>query len=86
MKIFRENPSHYDMIITDQTMPKMTGAELVENILNIRADIPIIMCTGFSEYIDEESAAKLGVKAFRKKPLDVFELTSTVKELMKQSG
>ena len=86
IKLFSEDPAHFDMVITDQTMPKMNGAELAEKILMIRADIPIIMCTGYSDYIDEESAARLGIKAFKRKPLDINELTSTVKEFMKKSN
>ena len=48
LALFKEDPSRFDLVITDQTMPEMTGVELAKEILAIRADMPIIMCTGFS--------------------------------------
>ena len=56
LELFRQNPSGFDLVITDQTMPKITGSELATNFLEIRPDIPIILCTGYSSIIDEEKA------------------------------
>ncbi len=66
---FQNDPAAFDVIITDQTMPGMTGADLARRMLQIRPDIPIILCTGYSNLIDEKTAKSLGVKEFTLKPL-----------------
>lgn len=82
---YKSNPQDYDLIITDHTMPKMTGAELSQNILRLNPDQPIILCTGYSDYIDEEKAEELGIAAFMHKPLDHSELMHTV-DLLTHTG
>ncbi len=67
--LFQNTPENFDLVITDQTMPDMTGAELATRMMQIRPDIPIILCTGYSNLIDEESAKNLGIKEFAFKPL-----------------
>ena len=62
---FRRDPFKYDLVITDMTMPKMTGDELGAEIMRIRPEIPVILCTGFSEFMSEEKALKLGFFSFR---------------------
>jgi DNA-binding NtrC family response regulator len=52
------DPSRFDLVITDQTMPEMTGVELAKKVLTLRADMPIIMCTGFSHVVDAEEGEK----------------------------
>ncbi len=69
LSFFREHPTRFDVLITDQTMPGMTGFELSRNILQIRPDFPIILCTGFSNLVDEEEAKQAGIKGFIMKPL-----------------
>ena len=69
LKLFASTPESYDLIITDMTMPKMNGASLTGEILKIRPDIPVVLCTGFSELVNEAKARSLGVKAFAMKPL-----------------
>ncbi len=59
---FKNNPDEYDLIITDQTMPNMTGRDLAKEIMFIRPDVPIILCTGFREQIDEMKAKEMGNK------------------------
>lgn len=66
---FQNDPDAFDVIITDQTMPGMTGADLARRMLQIRSDIPIILCTGYSNLIDEQKAKSLGIKEFTLKPL-----------------
>ncbi len=66
---FQNTPNEFDLIITDQTMPDMTGSDLARLMLQIRPDIPIILCTGYSNLIDEYSAKALGIKEFVLKPL-----------------
>jgi CheY-like chemotaxis protein len=68
LALFQSKPDYFDLIITDMTMPDMTGDKLVKEILDIRPDTPIILCTGFSEKIDEKQAIKLGVADYIEKP------------------
>ena len=71
---FRSDPQGFDAVITDMTMPNMTGADLAREMLAIRSDIPIILSTGFSEGFDENSAKALGIKAFLMKPVAMRDL------------
>ncbi|MCP4162059.1 MAG: response regulator [Deltaproteobacteria bacterium] len=81
-KAFEEDPDKYDLIITDQTMPDLTGDKLAEKIFKIRKDFPIILCTGYSSIITKQKAGKLGIKAFMLKPLEMNELASTIRKLL----
>ncbi|MFH1020715.1 MAG: PAS domain S-box protein [Pseudomonadota bacterium] len=62
--LFSNEPNRFDLVITDMTMPKMTGALLSQKLLTVRKDLPIIMCTGFSETMDAETAKQFGIRAF----------------------
>ena len=66
---FQAMPDHFDLIITDMTMPNMTGLELSKQIFDIKPQMPIILCTGFSELMSEEKANALGIKGFLLKPV-----------------
>jgi len=79
---FRAGPHKFDLVITDQTMPKMTGLELTEEIKRLRPDIPVILYTGFSEEITPEKAEKTGVSALLMKPLLVSEMAKTVRRVL----
>lgn len=79
---FRQQPTGFDLVITDMTIPKMTGTELTEQIFAIRPDMPIILCTGHSELINEEKAEELGIKKFLKKPFRENDLAVAVREIM----
>ena len=79
---FRSDPDGFDLIITDQTMPQMTGTELAEEALKIRPDIPIILCTGYSSLISEEKAGEIGIKRFLFKPLDKKEIAGIVRKVL----
>lgn len=79
---FKLAPDHFSLVITDQTMPKMTGAELARNLLQIKPEVPIILCTGFSEMIDQETAKAMGVSEFVMKPYVVSELAGIVRKLL----
>jgi PAS domain S-box-containing protein len=81
---FLENPGAFDLVITDQTMPKMTGEKLAESILSIRSDIPVILCTGFSELIDAEKAKAIGVDEFLMKPFSVKEIAETIRRVLER--
>jgi len=79
---YRSNPNHFDLIITDMTMPQMTGKELIQEILKIQPDMPIILCTGFSEKINRESAGEIGIGKYIEKPLNKRELSIAVREVL----
>ena len=79
---FQKSPADYDLIITDMTMPNMTGAELSQRLLVVRPDIPIILCTGFSDLIDKEKAAILGIREYVTKPVSKMELAETVRKVL----
>jgi len=81
---FRREPEKFDLIITDQTMPKMTGMELIEKLLRIRPDIPIILCTGFNEKITKDTTKRLGIGALISKPVRVKEIALTIREVLNQ--
>jgi CheY-like chemotaxis protein len=70
LNAFKANPNDYDLIITDQTMPEMTGDVLAKNALLLRADIPIIICTGHSAVLNAKKAQVIGVKALLMKPVE----------------
>ncbi|MGW8324181.1 MAG: ATP-binding protein [Desulfobacterales bacterium] len=84
LKLFRSQPDQFDLVITDMMMPKMTGDKLVKEILNIRSDIPIILCTGFSEKIDEKMARKIGTADYIEKPYDKTDLAFKVRKVLNE--
>lgn len=81
---FRKTPQHFDLVITDQTMPHMTGEVLARELRRIRPDIPIILCTGFSHAIDAEQARGQGIDAFLMKPLVARELGWAIQQVLEQ--
>ena len=83
-EVFQNESDHFDLVITDMTMPKMTGKELAQRLIRIRPDIPIILCTGFSESISEEEARAMGIRAFIFKPMVIHELAVTVRRVLDQ--
>ena len=80
--LFRENPKEFDLVITDTTMPHMPGDLLARELLKIRPDIPIIICTGHSNRISREKAKQIGIKGLLMKPLTMRELTITVRDAL----
>jgi PAS domain S-box-containing protein len=86
MEHFRADPNKFDLVITDMTMPHITGDKLVEKILKIRPDMPTILCTGFSEKIDEEKAKKIGVREYIEKPFDREKLSRLVRNVLDEQG
>jgi PAS domain S-box-containing protein len=82
MAEFSLHSDAYDLVITDMNMPKISGAELAAAVRAARADIPIIMCTGFSEIMNEEKAHRLGINKLVMKPLSVKELAQAVRQVL----
>ncbi|HSX80323.1 MAG TPA: response regulator, partial [Candidatus Saccharimonadia bacterium] len=79
---FYATPLGFDLVITDQTMPAMTGDILVRELRHIRPDLPIILCTGYSPLIDAEHAAVLGIDAFLLKPVESATLAHTIRQVL----
>lgn len=86
VETFRKAPQEIDLVITDMTMPQMTGAELSQELLKISPDLPIILCTGFSELIDKEKAASLGIKEYLMKPVSRKNLANVVRKVLDENG
>ena len=82
LELFKAQPDQFDLVITDMTMPKMTGDKLAQELMKIRPDIPIIMCTGHSGRISEEKAIGMGIKAFAMKPLVMRNLANMVRKVL----
>ena len=79
---FRDNPDRFDLIITDQTMPGMTGTELAQRILTLKPEMPIILCTGYSTLISEEEAKAHGIREFAMKPLTKMDLALLIRQAL----
>jgi len=83
---FRAEPDRFDLVITDMVMPKMTGDQLADKIMQIRQDIPIILCTGYNDLITEEKAYKMGIQDFLMKPLAMKDLAHSIRKAIDQTG
>jgi CheY-like chemotaxis protein len=84
VEVFRKDPDHFDLVITDMTMPGMTGDKVAQKLMEIRNDIPIILCTGYSEHISEEKAKDLGIRAYVQKPLEMRQLAETIRRVLEK--
>ncbi len=82
LELFKADPDRFDLVITDQTMPDLTGANLSQQLREIRHDIPIILCTGFSDTVTRDVANDLGINEFVYKPLGKKELGRTVRKVL----
>lgn len=82
LRMFSADPGSFDVLITDQTMPDMTGTELAAKTVAIRPDIPVILVTGYSHVMDSASLAASGIKAFAMKPLTKGEMARTVRKVL----
>jgi PAS domain S-box-containing protein len=82
LKIFQSKPDAFDLVITDQNMPRMIGTMVAEKLMCIRADIPIILCTGFSEVVNEKEAKAMGIREFMMKPFSARHLAETIRRVL----
>lgn len=82
LHLFARNPDDFDLVITDQTMPVMTGLGLSRELLRIRPDLPIILCTGYSERANKDIAKEVGIREFLMKPITQKELAETVRRVL----
>jgi signal transduction histidine kinase/ActR/RegA family two-component response regulator len=79
---FAALPEKFDLVITDMTMPKMTGAQLARKLMHIKPGIPVILCTGYNETINEEKALAMGIDKFVMKPIVKDELANTIRTVL----
>jgi PAS domain S-box-containing protein len=82
LETFRAQSQKIDLVVTDQTMPHMTGEMFCKEIMSIRPDIPIILCTGFSELITEEEARTIGIREFVMKPFEIRDIATTIRRVL----
>lgn len=82
LETFRMTPNLFHLVITDMTMPEMTGDRLAQTVKEIKPDIPVILCTGFSEKINEKTALDFPVDGFLMKPIDIKKMAETVRNVL----
>jgi nitrogen-specific signal transduction histidine kinase/ActR/RegA family two-component response regulator len=85
LKSFTANPERYDLLITDMTMPGINGDRLASEIKKLRSGLPVIICTGFSRIISEETIHETGIKAILMKPLSLSELARTARRVLDEA-
>ena len=85
LQLFSSEADQFDLVITDLTMPKMTGKALAIAILKIRPTIPIIICSGYSKGITREEIHALGIRTYLMKPIAMHELAKTVRKILDES-
>jgi PAS domain S-box-containing protein len=85
LQLFTKTPNAYDLVLTDMTMPKMTGDKLAVELMKIRPDIPVVLSTGYSQKMTEEIASELGIKAFIHKPIVEADLAKTLRSVLDKS-
>ena len=86
LELFRSRPQAFDIVVTDMTMPNITGDKLAGELMKIRPDIPVVLCTGYSKKITEESAAEIGIKALAYKPIVKADLAKTVRKALDEAN
>ncbi|MGD8942540.1 MAG: PAS domain S-box protein [Desulfobacterales bacterium] len=82
LNLFKANPDRFDLVITDIVMPNMTGDKLADAMLGIRPDMPIVLCTGYSEKFTRQHASEMGINCFLMKPLVMQDLAGTVRQAL----
>ena len=86
LEAFREHPGQFDLVLTDQAMPGMTGVQLSRELLRINPDIPIILATGYSETVSAQQAKTLGIRQFLKKPVEIDALARLIRHILDASS
>ena len=82
LDLVRRDPLRFDLVISDMTMPGMTGLSLAKEVMSICSGMPVILCTGFSRHVTEEAAKEKGIKAFIRKPVVLSDLAKTVRGVL----
>ena len=86
LEIFSSDSKGFDLVVTDQSMPYIAGSELAQKLMEIKPDIPVILCTGYSTLISKEKANEIGICEFVMKPLEMHELARTVRRVLDEKG
>jgi len=82
LELFKSQPDRFDLVITDMTMPTLTGDKLAREMMTIRSDLPIILCTGFSARMSETTALDLGIRAYVTKPVLIRQIAETIRMVL----
>jgi len=82
LEIFKKKHADFDLIITDQTMPELSGTEMIKKIFQIRPDIPVVLCTGYSEQVNKESALEMGCALYMNKPIKLHTLLHALHDIL----
>lgn len=80
---FERNPNNFDLVLTDETMPELSGFDMGRGMLQLRSELPIILCTGYSEHVNEAMARQNGFAAFLRKPLEINSLSKLARHLVR---
>ncbi len=83
---FYKEPDAWDLLVTDHTMPVMTGAKLAEKVLNLRPNLPVILCTGYSEMINTATMQQIGIAAYLQKPITTTDLLKNIRRVLSASS
>lgn len=79
---FREKPDAFDIVLTDMTMPGLSGVDLARQMLAVRGDMPIILCTGYSDIVDEHEAKRIGIREMLFKPSNIFDINRSIRRVL----
>jgi len=82
LDLFNENPDRFDLVITDKNMPSMTGFDFGREILRIKPDVPVILCTGYMDLYDMDKAKELGFRDVIKKPLQMLAMAEAIRGVL----
>jgi signal transduction histidine kinase/ActR/RegA family two-component response regulator len=82
LTVFTDDPAAFDLVITDMSMPDLTGLQLAQRMLAVRSDLPIVLCTGFSEKINEQIVREMGIKGYLMKPIVISQLACMVRSAL----
>ena len=85
LRVFRENPERFDLVFLDVAMPRMNGVELARELLKLRPEVPIILGTGFSDFITAEEATRMGAREFVLKPYGLQDLRKTIRRVLDEA-
>ena len=86
LDLFASDPQRFDLVITDQAMPQITGYELAQKFIRLRPDIPIMLCTGYSEIVSEEHALAAGIQGFVMKPIKLQDFARRIRTVLDRSA
>ena len=82
LSIFSREPERFHLVITDYTMPNVTGVDLAKRLIRIRPDVPIILCTGYTDMISRDAAHAMGIREFAMKPFSRQEMAEMIRRVL----